>query len=484
MNWAYIANTPPPPPTPKQRWNALTTTYAAKPLRLVLLEVLGLLADPLSDVAAPLVKHSVVVVVDTEAWTANTDEMTEIGLVVAEYNHGKELNGDLGDYGENVLKKMRYYHLRICENAHLKRNVEWMRGAEGNRFGASRFVTFAEARSILNFILNQPIISGDPDLAGLKRPVILMGHAVAHDQDNMAKSGLQYNFKKHGTVVAEIDTQAMVKEAGCWIDKKSPGNDIGLDKLCEQVFGFAHEDAHTALNDAARTTICGVNLALRNYIKKDTTISTTKTMQDVALALESHTQTAFSSTWGTVFCCTRCGSRTHSNIECTAAVYCNACERFDTAPPSTAKQRHISSHIEPFCIHIAEFNAWKRRVFDAHRKKNELPPGPPTESHPRSNWKGKWPMEEAEDVLAPEMSEMERVERLRSKGEVVVKAKPLASVKVVVRQSGARERALEGKKMNGRLEMGTERSGSTTDGSRGSSEGAVGSDDVWNGTAW
>jgi hypothetical protein len=76
-----------------------------------------------------------------------------------------------------------------------------------------------------------------------------MGHAVSHDTENMGKSGLKYNFKKHGTVVADIDTQAMVKEAGCCADKKNPGHDIGLDRLCEEVFGFRHEDAHTALNE-------------------------------------------------------------------------------------------------------------------------------------------------------------------------------------------------------------------------------------------
>jgi hypothetical protein len=38
-------------------------------------------------------------------------------------------------------------------------------------------------------------------------------------------------------------------------------NDIGLAKLCLEVFGFEHEDLHTALNDAAKAMIVAVNLA-------------------------------------------------------------------------------------------------------------------------------------------------------------------------------------------------------------------------------
>lgn len=494
MNWASIARTPPPPPTPKQRWDALTTTYAAQPLRLVLLEVLGLLDTPLSEIAAPLIEHCVLIVVDTEAWTANTDEMTEIGLVVAEHYAGKALNGKLGDFGEEVLKKMKYYHLRICENAHLKTSAAWMRGAAGNRFGSSRFVTFAEAREILDILLNQPIISSSPSLTGLKRPVILMGHAVSHDTENMGKSGLKYNFKKHGTVVAEIDTQTMVKEAGCWFDKKSPGNDIGLDRLCEEVFGFKHEDAHTALNDAARTVVCGVNLALRNFRwkKEKDGEHGGRSMQDVALGLEAYTQATFSSPWGSVHCCTRCGSRAHSDTQdqCKAAVYCNACDRFDEttlAVPNTEKQRHISSHIETFCLHVAEYNAWKRRVYNADRKHNELPPGPPPGSHPGSSWRGKWPMEEPSDVLLPEMSELERITRPRVARDVAVKPAPVVPVKVVVKQSDARERAVQVRKADGRPSLPLRRTTtSTTDGSRASSQsqGTVASDDAWNGTAW
>jgi hypothetical protein len=107
--------------------------------------------------------------------------MTKIGIVVAEYKGGKELDGNFGDYAEHVLKKVKYHHLRIWENARIRSASQWTRGPEGNRFGWSRFVTFAEARKILDVIFNQSIMSDNPDLAGMKRLVIFIGHASEHD---------------------------------------------------------------------------------------------------------------------------------------------------------------------------------------------------------------------------------------------------------------------------------------------------------------
>jgi hypothetical protein len=335
---------------------------------------------------------------DTEAWSSNTDEMTEVGIVVSEYKTGKGLNGEVGEYAENLLKVMQYHHLRIWENAHLKGNAPWMRGAEGNRFGGSRFVTFAEARLLLDSVFNQTIVSENPALSGLKRPIILVGHAIAHDKNNLAKIGLNYNVKQHGTVVAEIDTQKLVKDLSAWVHPTHPSNNIGLSTLCKDVFGFAHEDAHTALNDAARTMICAVNLALRNWGKKD---KTEKSMQEVMRELEKHSQDTFVSNWGTELCCLRCGGRDHNNDQgqCKVPVSCAACTRFYKATSEIDRAKHAASHIEQFCHHIAQFNAWKRRVKDAHRKHRKLPDGPPLNSHPPSNWRSRWPLRVPGEVL-------------------------------------------------------------------------------------
>jgi hypothetical protein len=60
-----------------------------------------------------------------------------------------------------------------------------MLGADGDKLGKSRFVTFAEAREILEQIFNQLIVSDDSNLAGLKRPVVLVGHASRQDKDSI-----------------------------------------------------------------------------------------------------------------------------------------------------------------------------------------------------------------------------------------------------------------------------------------------------------
>jgi DNA polymerase III epsilon subunit-like protein len=453
MNYSRIASRLQSSPTPKERHDALMATYATQPLRLVLLEVLGLLQNPLcgdSSPALPLIEHCVVVAIDTEAWSQNTDEMTEIGIVIAECKDGKDLDGDIGDYAENVLKKMNYHFLRIVENAHLTRNAPWMRGADGNRFGQPRFVAFAEARTVLDEILNQPIVSDDPTLAGAKRPIVLMGHDLRHDTENVEKSGLAYNFYQHKTVVKEIDTQKLCTEVGVRNKSTYIGNKIGLDTLCEEVFNFAHEDPHTALNDAARTMICAVNLALRTWKKGH---ESEKTLQEVAFELEQHSQDTFESNWGTILCCTRCGGRDHSNNlgQCKAPVYCLACERFDGNKDEDDKGKHIRSHTEQFCIHVAEFRGWKRRVVDARRKLNHLPPGPPAGSHPPSKWRGVWPINEPGDALVPErpvtpLADEWFLDPVEADGLAATSA-PVADVKVALLQSQARERAVEARRV-------------------------------------
>ncbi|KAH8722941.1 hypothetical protein GQ44DRAFT_686007 [Phaeosphaeriaceae sp. PMI808] len=483
VSWASIAACPRPVPTPQERWETLVSTCASRSTRLTLLEVLGLL-EPHSELrdspAAPLVEHCVIVGVDTEAWTLNTDEMTEIGLVIAEYKNGKELNRDLGPFAENLFRNMRYHHLRIWENAHLRTSAEWMRGPEGNRFGKSRFVTFTEARTILDEILNQPIISSDPSLAGLKRPVILIGHALIHDRDNLQKDGLQYDFKQHGTVVKEIDTQKLTKEVHAWADKTNPNNEIGLDKLCEDVFGFEHDDAHTALNDAARTVICAVNLALGTWTKKKKKTETT--MQEVTRRIEEHSQFNFSSKWGTEHCCTRCGSRDHNNNEqqCLAPVTCEACKRFDEVTCEISEEDklvHIGSHLEQFCMHVAQFNGWRRRVMDAHRKRNVLPPGPPPGSHPRSDWRGKWPMSSESDAFLLEVPKKDQA--ANSAHTPLATSMPPLGVKVVTFQSTGRAHAEQERRIRRKKQQPIVRA--TVNGSRVLTRDTWRADDAWNG---
>ncbi|KAF1850071.1 uncharacterized protein K460DRAFT_326583 [Cucurbitaria berberidis CBS 394.84] len=385
ISWATIAAAPPPPLTPTQRMQELQAFYAKQSLRFVLSNALGFHDAPgATERISPLMEHTVVVGIDTEAWTKNTDEMTEIGLAVFER---KDMLGNeggyehLGDFGEELLKKITFHHLRIVETAHLKTSAEWMKGAEGNRFGHSRFVTFAEARVILDSLFSQPIDSSDPELKGCKKPVVLLGHAMYHDEENIKKSGgLEYDLFKYGTIVKEVDTQPLAKATHTWFDQCAPNNDVGLDTLTKRL-GFEHEDAHTACNDAARTVISAIQMVLPKQCRE----GREKDMQAVAWEIEEHSRDTPSSTWGSKLCCTRCGGRDHQDKEgerCTVPVHCKACAQFDVGK----EEEHWTTHMEMYCPHIANYKAWTRRRDDALRKHNPFPPGPPEGSHPSSNF--------------------------------------------------------------------------------------------------
>lgn len=393
MSWATIAATPRPSQTPSQRMQELERFCATQTQSSILRHALGLDHVPgAAQRLAPLFDQSVVVCVDTEAWTKNTDQMTEIGLAVfagkdiAELNDRKkpwhkerrqipDLRKHLGDFGEEMLKKITFYHLRIVETAHLKSDSRWMKGAEGNRFGHSRFVTFAEARDVLDNLLSQPIVSLDPALKGCKKPVVLVGHAMNQDEQNLMKRGLRYDWHKHSTIVAKIDTQSLAKATSTWIDPRFPNNQVGLNTLTKKL-GFEHEDAHTACNDAARTLICAIQMVLPETCK----VGSKKSMQAVAWAIEEQSRSTIAPVWGSAHCCTRCGSRDHDDKEgerCEVTVFCNSCAYFD----KVGEQSHWASHTEEYCVHVAKYNAWNRRCNDAMRKARSTPPGPPRDSH-------------------------------------------------------------------------------------------------------
>jgi hypothetical protein len=317
----------------------------------------------------------------------------------------------------------------------------------------------------------------------MKRPVVLVGHALRHDKDNLKKQALANDYKQHGNVVAEIDTQQLVKQEKAWVHLICSNNEIGLDTLCREVFGFAHQDPHTALNDAAKTVICAANIALRNW---DNEYKTKSTMQEVVLRVEQHSQDVFESKWGTELCCTRCGRRDHSNAgdQCRTMMHCDACERFNKTrwfDTGNDKEKHISSDIEQFCLHVAEFNAWKRRVFDADRKHNRLAHGPPPASHPPSSWRGVWPMNSASDVLVPEARVFETRPALIPRVDITTTSAPLPGAKVITVQSTGWQRTEMAKRA--REETANISAERAKDGTGDRSGNRWSSDDVWNATA-
>lgn len=397
MSYAAMASAP---PSPEQRLKALRDFYKTLPPSKILSEALGcynarLLQTPLD--AVPLVEHILIICVDTESYTMNTDQMTELGLV---YISRKTAKGALppGPHGWKLQEALKFLHFRVVEHAHLKSNRVDSKGPLGNRFGDTTFASFAELRLILNDLMNQEIETIDPDLMGCKRPVIIVGHALRHDTENTNKEGLEYNLDDNVTLVAKVDTQALARETSVWVPPVGmETNEIGLRVMIENL-GFKHLDDHTACNDAARTMMCAVHMVLPDALQQ----SDKPTMQAVADRVEARSKATSGSPYGTEYCCIRCAGRDHSVEACQAVgVRCAACDRFDVGED---REANITSHIETFCQHVAKFKAWLRRYLDALRKGRtptaEVAAGPGSDSHPWSTWPTSvgWPLEKLIDA--------------------------------------------------------------------------------------
>jgi hypothetical protein len=397
MSYAAMASAP---PSPEQRLKALRDFYKTLPPSKILSEALGfynprLLQTPLD--AVPLVEHILVICVDTESYTMNTDQMTELGLV---YISRKTAKGALppGPHGWKLQEALKFLHFRVVERAHLKSNQVDSKGPLGNRFGNTTFTSFAELRLILDDLMNQEIETIDPDLMGCKRPVIIVGHALRHDTENTNKEGLEYNLDDNVTLVAKVDTQALARETSVWVPPVGmETNEIGLRVMIENL-GFKHLDDHTACNDAARTMMCAVHMVLPDALQQ----SDKPTMQAVADRVEARSKATSGSPYGTEYCCIRCAGRDHSVEACQAVgVRCAACDRFDV---SEDREANITSHIETFCQHVAKFKAWLRRYLDALRKGRtptaKVVAGPGSDSHPWSTWPTSvgWPLEKLSDA--------------------------------------------------------------------------------------
>lgn len=402
-SWADKAKAGAPPPTSDQRLKSLADAYAKyeHTPKTVLREALGYYVDVLPEVpgiARPLVEHTIVICVDTESYTLNTDQMTELGLAYISRKTAQKV-GAPGPHGQKLQEALQFFHFRIAEHAHLRSNREDSKGPLGNRFGHTRFITFRELREVLEYQFNQEIESNDPELKGCKRPVVLVGHALEHDVENAKKEGLNYNFLDNLSIVAKIDTQALARETKDWIpphDMRT--NEIGLKVLIEKL-GFQHLDDHTACNDAARTMMCGVHMILPNELR----ISDSPTMQEVADRVENQSKFTSPAPYGTALCCTRCGWRDHSIEDCTAAVTCAACVKWYKGP---GRDEIIHSHIETYCLRVAKTKAWSRRYRDAsikHRNFGKPFPsavlqGPGDDAHPWSTFPF-WPLKKWDDIL-------------------------------------------------------------------------------------
>ncbi|KAJ4992431.1 hypothetical protein SVAN01_02140 [Stagonosporopsis vannaccii] len=390
----------PKPPTPDDRLSALADFYSTLTPKTILEEALGKINPVLPQtpgIAKPLVEHTIVVCVDTESHTLNTDQMTELGINYISRKTAKQI-GHPGPHGYKLQEALKFFHFRVVEHAHLKSNRVDSLGPLGNRFGHTRFSTFLELRVILDHLFNQEIATNDPELKGCKCPIVLVGHALKHDTENTNKKGFEYNIDSNTTIVAKVDTQALAREVELWVPPANMStNEIGLRTMIEKL-GFKHLDDHTACNDAARTMMCAIYMVLPKELQN----IAHPTMQLVADRVEERSKGTSPAPFGTEHCCIRCGGRNHSADTCKITVHCAACERFDAG---TDREPSIASHIETYCPHVAKFKAWARRYRDAAAKNraptDEIRAGPGSDGHPWSTWpmSVKWPLLELKEVL-------------------------------------------------------------------------------------
>ncbi|KAI8931703.1 hypothetical protein NX059_011348 [Plenodomus lindquistii] len=309
-------------------------------------------------ISEAIVDDMVVVCLDCEHWSDNTDEMTEIGVVhftmgeMAKITKPEGRVADLGNHGEYMLRAMKVNPLRIKENSHLVSGYAKTRGAAGNRFGEWRFTSFGEAREILRQVFEQLSEYGN-----CKRPVVLLGHDVVHDRNNLKGKQINFDLEALGTVVRVIDTQVMAREGKYWHHRT---NQIGLARLARNLrVQHKGRDPHTAANDAARTLICAIQLALGHHPCKG---SSSMTMQQVAKATELYSRITFESLGGdSVYCC-KCGSCSHLASCCTGTI--KPCDPCITAGRTETAGIHISTH----CLWVAHARKLARRERDKASK--------------------------------------------------------------------------------------------------------------------
>jgi hypothetical protein len=267
-------------PTPVARMSALRNHLIPKDIHLstpkeivlkpmkerksdmtVLAQLLGFI--PIDDIpgsARELFRHAILICLDLEHWSYNSNKTTEVGLVIYDMHditpivHSKQL----GDHGEELLKCGKHHFFRIAQHAHLEKGNDEILGPEGNVFGKCRFTELEELRDILKKCFVQPLV-GVPQHEGCHRPIVVLGHDGKHDWENLMDKAVSTNLVEYGTVVRFIDTQELHRSTGDWDEVY---NRVGLRTLIH-FFDFEHEQGHTAANDASRTAICAFQAVLR-----------------------------------------------------------------------------------------------------------------------------------------------------------------------------------------------------------------------------
>jgi hypothetical protein len=283
--------------------------------------------------APPLLAHAIINCIDCESFEHDHSKVTEIGLAAFDSRDMRTVTP--GPYGENLLKRVYYYHHRLIPNAHLV-NTHFVHGdPTKNRFGWTRFVSIKEGKAAILNAFRWPIDRSRPEL-GLC-PVIFVGHALQNDE-RMLIDALGINSALFGSVVRTIDTQSMTISAGL----ERPRRQIGLRTLCyEHGFDFRH--SHTACNDAAYTLFNAVFMALRpEYFNDEYFGSVGKTVEEVVEAVAVDSQSRSYDSIGLAIYCERCGRQNHLRKDCRARVFCQRCK-------DAGRERAAWSHMTQNC---------------------------------------------------------------------------------------------------------------------------------------
>ncbi|KAF1912143.1 hypothetical protein BDU57DRAFT_523534 [Ampelomyces quisqualis] len=172
-------------------------------------------------------------------------------------------------------------------------------------------------------------------LQGHNRPIIVLGHSILHDKISLNGKDLDFDIEALNTVVREIDTQQIARDAGHWVNSKGP---IGLKTLVQKL-GFHHSDSHTAANDVGRTMMCAVLMGL----PKEARLGNNIPIQKVAHTIEQHARNHFKALGGVKKYCHHCASVYHMGEDCVAIgrLRCKECVSRGLYPLSTF---HVAAH--------------------------------------------------------------------------------------------------------------------------------------------
>ncbi|KNG48300.1 hypothetical protein TW65_05209 [Stemphylium lycopersici] len=283
----------------------------------------------LPNASAPaLAENTVVIVMDCEKHEHEPRVLTEYGLHTFTRKEMAPIFQNPGAHGEEILRNIYYYHIRLLENAHYTNRKFCPGNPEKNHFGSTRFATKQQAKDFLTNAIAWPVEEGAPE-SGDKCPVIFLGHAVKNELQ-MLQDDLGVDPSVLSNVVAIIDTQTIAAEQGY----RGRGDKIGLGPLMEQC-GVEFKDGHTASNDAAYTVIGALHMVMKDRLP----LGNERSLQDVVDDLGSYSA-GVAPDVGVKKYCTRCASFQHNRPQCRGKI--ERCEKCLKAGHEKAAYTHVT----------------------------------------------------------------------------------------------------------------------------------------------